>query len=162
MTFEIMTVLSILIVTVILLIFEVLRIDLIAILCMLALGWSGILTPGEALSGFSSNAVIAMMAVMVMGIGIAKTGVMNTFAGFILRIAGSSKRKLIGLVSTCCGTAFGIYAECWRGRSFFAGSTQYFKTRKNSCIRIDYAIGICRDSGRNIDHGRFRSIDSFK
>jgi len=103
MTFEIMTVLSILIVTVILLIFEVFRIDLIAILCMLALGWSGILTPGEALSGFSSNAVIAMIAVMVMGNGIAKTGVMNSFSTFILRIAGSSKRKLIGLVSMSVG-----------------------------------------------------------
>jgi len=103
MTFEIMTVLSILIVTVILLIFEVLRIDLIAILCMLALGWSGILTPSEALSGFSSNAVIAMMAVMVMGNGIAKTGVMNSFSAFILRIAGNSKRKLIGLVSMSVG-----------------------------------------------------------
>ena len=103
MTPEIMTVLSVLILTVLLLVFEVLRIDLIAVLCMLALGWSGILTPGEALSGFSSNAVIAMMAVMIMGNGIAKTGVMNLFAGFILGIVGSSKRKLIGLVSLSVG-----------------------------------------------------------
>ncbi|MEW6334069.1 MAG: hypothetical protein AB1558_07345 [Thermodesulfobacteriota bacterium] len=34
---------------------------------MLALGWTGVLRPPEALSGFSSNAVIAMIAVMVMG-----------------------------------------------------------------------------------------------
>ena len=103
MTPEIMTVLSVLILTVALLVFEVLRIDLIAVLCMLALAWSGILTPGEALSGFSSNAVIAMMAVMIMGDGIAKTGVMNLFAGFILGIVGSSRRKLIGLVSLSVG-----------------------------------------------------------
>ena len=103
MTPEIMTVLIVLILTVVLLVFEVLRIDLIAVLCMLALGWSSILTPAETLSGFSSNAVIAMMAVMVMGSGIAKTGVMNLFASFILGIVGSSKRKLIGLVSTSVG-----------------------------------------------------------
>lgn len=98
-----MIVLSILLITIILLVFEVFRIDLIAILCMLALGWSGVLTPGETLSGFSSNAVIAMIAVMIMGTGISKTGIMNTFAGFVLRISGSSKRKIIGLVSASAG-----------------------------------------------------------
>lgn len=103
MTLEILIVLSILILTVLLLILGTLRIDLVAVLCMLALAWSGVLTPTEALSGFSSNAVIAMMAVMVMGSGIAKTGVMNVFSTFILRIAGSSKRKLIGLVSMFVG-----------------------------------------------------------
>ena len=92
MTPEIMTVFSVLILTVLLLVFGVLRIDLIAVLCMLALGWFGILTPGEALSGFSSNAVIAMIAVMAMGNGVAKTGVMNRFAGFILGIAGNSSQ----------------------------------------------------------------------
>ncbi|MBN2070462.1 MAG: SLC13 family permease [Candidatus Krumholzibacteriota bacterium] len=103
MEIEILTVLAILTATVVLLIFEVFRIDFIAILCMLALGWTGILTPGEALSGFSSNAVIAMMAVMIMGNGLAKTGIMNSFSAFILRLVGSSKRKLIGLVSLSVG-----------------------------------------------------------
>ena len=77
----ILTVLVILVTTVFLLAFEVFRIDLVAVLCMLALAWTGVLTPVEALSGFSSNAVIAMMAVMIMGGAIAKTGVMNIFAG---------------------------------------------------------------------------------
>jgi len=103
MEIEILTVLIILIVTIFLLIFEVFRIDLIAILCMLALGWSGILTPAETLSGFSSNAVIAMMAVMVMGHGIARTGIMNTFSIHILRMAGKSKRKLLSMVSLSVG-----------------------------------------------------------
>ena len=67
MEIEIISVLVIFISTVILLIFEVFRIDLIAILCMLALGWSGILTPAEALSGFSSNAVISMIVVNSIG-----------------------------------------------------------------------------------------------
>jgi len=53
----IITVLVILIATVILLVFDVVRIDVVAIICMLALGWTGVLTPQETLSGFSSNAV---------------------------------------------------------------------------------------------------------
>ncbi|HRV71681.1 MAG TPA: hypothetical protein P5541_06560, partial [Thermovirgaceae bacterium] len=62
-----LVVLTILMVTVFFMIFDVFRIDIVAILCMLALGWTGILTPGEVFSGFSSNAVIAMMAVMILG-----------------------------------------------------------------------------------------------
>jgi len=99
MTIEIMIVLTILFFTVLMLVFEVLRIDFIAILCMLSLGWTGILTPAESLSGFSSNAVIAMMAVMIMGNGISRTGIMKKFSNYILHFAGKSRQKLIGIVS---------------------------------------------------------------
>jgi di/tricarboxylate transporter len=96
-------VIAILVVTVIFFVLDFLRIDLVAILCMLALAWCGILEPLEAISGFSSNAVIAMIAVMVMGSGISKTGIMEKFSGWILRIVSGSKRKLIFLVSLSVG-----------------------------------------------------------
>ncbi|RQV98192.1 MAG: SLC13 family permease, partial [Calditrichaeota bacterium] len=96
-------VMVILVLTVILFVLDVLRIDLVAILCMLALGWSGILEPLEAISGFSSNAVIAMIAVMVMGYGISQTGIMDRFSGWIVRIVSGSKRKLLVLVSLSVG-----------------------------------------------------------
>lgn len=96
-------VITILVVTVILFILNVFRIDLVAILCMLTLVWTGILEPLEAISGFSSNAVIAMIAVMVMGYGISQTGVMERFSKWILRLVTHSKRKLILLVSLSVG-----------------------------------------------------------
>ncbi|OGD15622.1 hypothetical protein A2V47_05050 [Candidatus Atribacteria bacterium RBG_19FT_COMBO_35_14] len=94
---------TILVVTVILFILDVFRIDLIAILCMLTLSWTGILTPLEVISGFSSNAVIAMIAVMVMGYGISQTEIMERFSNWILKLAGHSKQKLILLVSLSVG-----------------------------------------------------------
>jgi len=103
MDIEIITVLAILIITIILLIFEIFRIDLIAILCLLTLVWTDILEPLEALSGFSSNAVIAMISVMIMGNGIARTGIMDSFSKFILRLVNKSKSKLISLVSVAVG-----------------------------------------------------------
>lgn len=96
-------VIVILVVTVIFFVLNFLRIDLVAILCMLALAWCGILEPMEAISGFSSNAVIAMIAVMVMGFGISKTGIMEKFSVWILKIVSGSKRKLIFLVSLSVG-----------------------------------------------------------
>lgn len=68
---SIIIVLAILIVTIILLVLDLVRIDIVAIGCMLSLGWTGVLNPQEMFSGFSSNAVIAMLSVMILGRGIA-------------------------------------------------------------------------------------------
>jgi di/tricarboxylate transporter len=103
MTPDIGIVLAILGLIVILLATDMFRMDVIAILCMLALGWTGILEPLESLSGFSSNAVIAMLSVMVMGRGIEKTGTMDKFARAILKIAGDSTQKITFLVSGSVG-----------------------------------------------------------
>jgi len=103
MDLEITIVLSILGITILLLVWDVIRMDVIAMLSMLALGWTGILEPLESLSGFSSNAVIAMMAVMVMGRGMEKTGIMDRFSRAIIKITGSSSLKITGLVSAAVG-----------------------------------------------------------
>ena len=70
----IILVLVILGVIVLMMVLDVVRIDIIAIGCMLALGWTGILDSQEMFSGFSSNAVIAILSVMILGQGIARTG----------------------------------------------------------------------------------------
>jgi di/tricarboxylate transporter len=104
----ILIVLTILIATVVMLAFEFFRIDVVAILCMLALGWSGVLEPREALSGFSSNAVIAMMAVMIIGRGIAKTGIMDRFSRAVVKRAGTKRRNIIVLMSLSVGPISGL------------------------------------------------------
>ena len=86
------TVLIILSATIFLLIFEIVRIDIAALLCLLALGWSGVITPQEVFSGFSSNAVIAIIAVMILGHGIAKTGMMDRYSGIVLDKVGTNRR----------------------------------------------------------------------
>src|SRR4030042_2032456 len=108
MNTEIITVLSILVIVAVLLIVDKLRIDVVAILCMLALAWTGILEPLEALSGFSSNAVITMIAVMIMGRGIARTGVMAGFSRLALKYTGNSQRRIVAVVSTATGLLSGF------------------------------------------------------
>jgi di/tricarboxylate transporter len=100
---EIITVLIILAITVGMLIFEVVRIDIVALLCMLALHWTGILTPQETLSGFSSNAVIAIMAVMILGRGITKKGLMDRYSKAILKKVGNVKSRLIIVMTLSAG-----------------------------------------------------------
>lgn len=101
-------VLIILAVTVILLVFEIFRADLVALLCLLALGWSGALEMEDLLSGFSSTAVVVMMAVMILGRGIDKTGVMDRFARWVLTKSGSNKQKITGVLSISIGMISGF------------------------------------------------------
>lgn len=96
-------VLAILAATVVLLVLDIVRIDVVAILCMLALGWSGVLQPAETFSGFSSNAVFAMMGVMIMGRGIAKTGAMDRFSRMVLEKAGSGRTRILGILAAAAG-----------------------------------------------------------
>ncbi|MFO7639330.1 MAG: SLC13 family permease [bacterium] len=117
----IITVLIILVATAILLVLEVVRIDVVAIVCMLALGWTGVLTPQEALSGFSSNAVIAMIAVMILGQGIAKTGIMDRFSRAVLERVGTRKSSVIGAMSLSVGLLSGLIQNIGAAALFLPG-----------------------------------------
>lgn len=117
----ILTVLMIFIATVVMLITEAVRIYVVAIFCMVALGWSGGLTPQEALSGFASNAVVAMMGVMILGQGIAKTGLMDRFSQAVLRRVGTNKSKVIGLMSLSVGMLSGLIQNIGAASLFLPG-----------------------------------------
>jgi di/tricarboxylate transporter len=118
---SILMVILILISTVIMLALEIFRIDVVALLCMAALGWTGVVKPDEVFSGLSSNAVVAMIAVMIMGGGIEKTGIMDRFSRAIIRTAGSKRKKIIGLVSLTIGALSGFIQNIGAAALFLPG-----------------------------------------
>ena len=89
--------------TIILFIWGRLRSDLVALMALLALFLSGILTAEQALSGFSNSTVIMIAALFVVGEGLSRTGVTAWLGQQILHIAGDSKVRL--LVVLMLGTA---------------------------------------------------------
>ncbi|MGD9080782.1 MAG: SLC13 family permease, partial [Desulfobacterales bacterium] len=68
-TLQIALVLGVVLVTILLFITEWLRVDVVAILVMVALSLMGLLEGRETFSGFSSTAVISIIAVIIMGRG---------------------------------------------------------------------------------------------
>lgn len=74
------------------------RADLVALCSLLALSLCNILTPGEALAGFSSPVVIMMIGLFVVGAAIFRTGLAKMMSSRILRLAGNSENKLFILV----------------------------------------------------------------
>ena len=137
----IITVLIILVATVVMLIFEIVRIDIVALLCMLALGWTGVLTPQEAISGFSSNAVIAMMAVMILGQGIAKTGIMDQFSRAVLKKVGTNRPRMIGLLSLSVGIVAGFIRSIGAAALFLPGILNISRRGKIPASALIMPIG---------------------
>ncbi len=133
--------LTILAATVAMLVFEFVRIDVAAILCMLALGWTGLLRPNEMLSGFSSNAVIAMMGVMILGRGIAKTGAMDAFARALLKKAGGSRSGILALLSLAVGALSGFIQNIGAVALFLPGILNLSRRSKIPASSLIMPIG---------------------
>ncbi len=102
MTLEIGLVLGILAVAVALFVSEKVRVDVVALMVLLALAFTGLVEPREALSGFSNPAVVTVWAVFILGGGLTRTGVASRVGHFVLRLAGESE---IGLVVAIMLTA---------------------------------------------------------
>jgi di/tricarboxylate transporter len=103
MTPEILLTLLVLLVTIVLFITEAFRIDIISITIMISLGWLGFVKPIEIFSEFASNAVISVIAVMILGYGIDRSGVMKKLIGPIINLAGTGEKRLITVTSASAG-----------------------------------------------------------
>jgi di/tricarboxylate transporter len=95
LTTEMIMVMGMIGVAIFLFIVEWIRVDMVAILMTISLPLLKLVTPKEAFSGFSSNAVISIIAVIIIGAGLDKTGLINRLVAPILRIAGNSSSRVI-------------------------------------------------------------------
>lgn len=138
---QIAIVLAIMAFTIFMLVTEKIRIDVTAILTMLALSWSGILTSSEALSGFSSNAVVAMIAVMILGEGVAKTGMMSRFSKWLLKRVGSEKKRVLGSLSLSVGTLSGVIQNIGAAALFLPSIIDISRRIKVSASEMIMPIG---------------------
>ncbi len=109
-TGEMGVVLGLLAFTVFLFVSEIVRIDLAALLVLVLVGILSYL-PGlgrladvpHLFDGFASNAVISIIAVMIVGAGLDRTGIMNKVAAVILKKGGTTEARILPIVSGTVG-----------------------------------------------------------
>ncbi len=77
---------------------EKVRIDVAAMMTLLALAFTGILSPSEALSGFSSEPAIIVAAVFVISAALSATGLTERIGSLIARAAGASEWRAIVVI----------------------------------------------------------------
>ena len=80
------------------------RSDIVAICALLALLLCQILTPTEALSGFSNSTVIMMVGLFIVGGGIFQTGLAKMIGSKVMSLAGNSETRMFLLVMLVTGT----------------------------------------------------------
>jgi di/tricarboxylate transporter len=108
LTPEIATVLAILLVAIILFVTERIRVDLVALIVLVSLALTKLVTPTEALSGFSNIAVVTVWAILILSAGLSRTGVANVVGRQVLRLAGESELRLVVIIMITAGILSGF------------------------------------------------------
>jgi di/tricarboxylate transporter len=80
------------------------RPDVVAILVVLALNLTGVLTIQEALAGFGQPVVVLIAAVSIVGEGLIATGVAYRLGEAVMKAGGSNEARLVALVMVLAGT----------------------------------------------------------
>ena len=108
MTPEIALVLGIMVVAIILFVTEWIRVDVVALMVLVSLTLTGLVTPDQALSGFANLAVVTVWAVLILSAALARTGVAGLIGRPVLRLAGGSEARLIATIMLLVGVLSGF------------------------------------------------------
>jgi di/tricarboxylate transporter len=105
LTPEMYLVLGLVAFTMVMLVLEWIRADMVALLVVVVIGLTGLIPPDRVFNGFAGTAVIAIIAIMIMGEGLDRAGVLNLTAQFVIRMAGGMESRL-GVVINVVASMF--------------------------------------------------------
>jgi di/tricarboxylate transporter len=79
------------------------RLDAVALIMLVALPFTGVVTMGEALAGFSDPNIVLIAALFVLGEGLVRTGVAQRLGDWLIAQAGKNETRLIMLLMLVVG-----------------------------------------------------------
>jgi di/tricarboxylate transporter len=100
-----MLVLGLVVFTMLMLVLEWIRADMVALLVVVVIGLTGLIPADKVFNGFAGNAVIAIIAIMIMGEGLDRAGVLSLTARFVMRMARGKESRL-GVVINAVASLF--------------------------------------------------------
>jgi|TARA_Y100000294_G_scaffold23585_2_gene20103 di/tricarboxylate transporter len=157
LTAEMMAVMIILGLTICLFAFEIVRVDVAAIAVMVLLGLTSLfpgydgLVPIEHLfDGFSSNAVISIIAVMIIGAGLDKTGIMSQLAGKILKYGGGTESRIITIITGTVGVISSFMQNTGAAALFLPVVSRIARRGNLPVSRLLMPMGFCAILGGTV------------
>ncbi|MBX2868432.1 MAG: SLC13 family permease [Acidiferrobacterales bacterium] len=157
LTGEMIAVMGILLFAVYLFAFEVVRVDVAAILIMVLIGLTALipgydgLVPAEQLfDGYSSNAVMSIIAVMIIGAGLDRTGMMGKLAGMILKIGGRTEGRIILIISSVVGVISSFMQNIGAAALFLPVVNRIARRGNLAISRLLMPMGFCAILGGTI------------
>ncbi len=143
LTTEILIVFGLLGLAVVLFVFDWLRVDLVGILMMISLPLTGVLTGEEAIMGLSSNAVVSIIAVMIIGAGLNRTGIMNILAQKIIHIAGKGETRIMVVISATVSFISSFMQNIGAAALFLPATTRISQQLRIPVSRVLMPMGFC-------------------
>lgn len=122
---------------------DLLRVDLVGLLMMVLLPLSGVITAEEAIAGLSSNAVVSIIAVMIIGAGLNKTGVMNLVAAQIIKVVGRSENRIMTVISVTVAVISSFMQNIGAAALFMPATIRISKQLHFSVSRVLMPMGFC-------------------
>ena len=134
--------------------FERIRADVVALVVLMLLGLTRLVAPENLFNGFSSNAVISVMATMILGAGLDRTGALNRLAGWLLRRAHGVEQRLLLLTTADRRPQFAADAEPRGDGAVHAGRLAPEFAHRPAAVALPAAAGRGDHHGRQPDDGR--------
>lgn len=128
---------------VVLFVTDLLRVDLVGLLMMVLLPLTGVLSPEQAVAGLSSNAVVSIIAVMIIGAGLNKTGIMNVVAAQIIRLAGRSENRILSVISLTVAFISSFMQNIGAAALFMPATMRICRQLNLPASRILMPMGFC-------------------
>jgi len=141
LTLDMILVMAMIGLAVFLFIVEWVRVDVVAILMMVVLPLLHLVTPKEAFMGLSSNAVVSIIAVIIIGAGLDRTGMINKLVAPVLRIAGSSASRIIVAISLTVATISSFMQNIGAAALFLPAIQRISKMQKIPLSRLLMPVG---------------------
>lgn len=132
---------------IVLFVFDLLRVDLVGLLMMVLLPLSGVISPEEAIAGLSSNAVVSIIAVMILGAGLNKTGVMNVVASQIIKLAGHSEARIMVIISSTVAVISSFMQNIGAAALFLPATMRIGRQLNIPASKILMPMGFCAITG---------------
>lgn len=94
--------------TMVMFLFERIRADVVALVVLVVLGLTGLVPREDLFGGFAGNAVMSIIATMILGAGLDRTGALNRLSGWLLRRAHGVESRLLLLTTGVAGLTSSI------------------------------------------------------
>ena len=143
LTQEMVLVLIVLSATIGLFVSELVRVDIAAILVMVAIGLLGLVPSRDLFNGFASNAVISIIAVMILGAGLDRTGAMTVVSRWILKVGGNTVSRIVPLVSGTVGLISGVMQNVGATALFLPVMSRISSRTEIPLSRLLMPMGTC-------------------
>jgi di/tricarboxylate transporter len=141
LTLNMMLVMGMIALAIFLFVVEWIRVDVVAILIMVSLPLLHLVTPKEAFVGLSSNAVVSIIAVIIIGAGLDKTGIVNKLVAPVVKIAGNSASRVVIAISVTIAIISSFMQNIGAAALFLPAIQRVAKAQKIPLSKLLMPIG---------------------